>query len=51
MAEGEAFPPALPQVSRKQFSHNTLYDNVRAHFGDNYTILQQGKPDVPIAER
>jgi hypothetical protein len=43
MAQGKAHPSALPQGSSKEFSYNTLHDNVRAHFGDSYTYLQQGK--------
>jgi hypothetical protein len=51
MAESQAFPSALPQVSGKEYNHITLHDHVRAHLGDNYTFLQ-GKPGrVAIAER
>jgi hypothetical protein len=44
MAESQAFPSALTQVSGKEYSNITLHDNVRAHLGDNYTYLPQGKP-------
>ena len=44
MAVSRKLPVALSQVPGKEFSNITLHDNVRAHFGINYSYLPQGKP-------